>query len=165
MTWGGRRGTAGGGRSRRTAPLLLGVAALALIAVVGAIAYANFGAATAIPRRARRTRRRRPPARSGPQEPTPEPTETPTATPTETPTAEPTEEPTTEPTPEPTETATPEATAAAPSGSPSALQAKGHAALANGDIDGRALQPQGRDRRVRQLHAGRPVRLRHVRLR
>jgi eukaryotic-like serine/threonine-protein kinase len=84
---------------RRGAPLLAGLAALILLAVVGAIALANRGDGGEEPRS-----QATPEATS---EPTQEPTAEATATeePTEEPTQEPTEEPTEEPTQEPTQEA------------------------------------------------------------
>ena len=52
-----------------------------------------------------------------------------------------------------------------PAAARATLQARGHSALAAGNLTGRAQRPQGGDRRLRQLHRGRPLRLRAVRLR
>ena len=116
------------GRRRSGAPLLLGLAMLALLAVIGAIALAN--------------RDNESPQSDNPPEATasPERTEEPAATPTEAPTEEPTEAPTEEPTPESTTEATPEPTQTAEaSGEPDldrarALQLEGYNARRAGDF-------------------------------
>ncbi len=111
------------GRRRRGAPLLAGLAALVLLAVVGAIALANRGGDGEQPR-----------GQTTP-EATTEPTET--ATPEETATEDPTAEPTPSPSPspEPTEEATQE-----PSGEPNleaaaAAQVAGFNARRAGDFE------------------------------
>ena len=100
-TAGRGRGPRDGDRRRSGAPLMIGLAALALLAVIGAIALANRDDGGGDPSpRAENT----PEATASPER-TEEPTASPTEEPTEEPTPDPTEAPTEEPTPEPTQTA------------------------------------------------------------
>lgn len=120
-----------GGRRRSAAPLIAGLALLALLAVIGAIALANRGDGGNEP--------------NSRAESTPEATASPERT--EEPTADPTEEATPEPTPEetaspdPTEEPTPEATPTAQAtGEPDleraqALQLEGYNARRAGDFE------------------------------
>ena len=111
-------------RRRSAAPLIAGLGALLLLAVVGAIALAGRG--NGGDDQARNTPTPQATAeKTAKPEKTAEPTDTPTAKPTDTPTAKPTDTPTAEP----TDTATPEATPAAPSGKPN-LKAATQAQLA-----------------------------------
>ncbi len=112
-------------RRRTGAPLLAGLAALVLLAVVGAIALANRGDGGESPR-----------AETTPEATaTADATEEPTTAPKETATEEPTQAPKETATPDPTDTPSPDPTSEAPSGSPAELQARGHTALLNGDLD------------------------------
>ncbi|HWK26755.1 MAG TPA: protein kinase [Solirubrobacter sp.] len=121
---GGRRSAE---RRRRSVvgPLLFVLGALAVLAAAGGYAYATRDDAESPPR-----------AETTPTA-TPSPRATSTPTPEATPTATPS--PTDTPTPAPTETATPEpetpGAGEPPSGDPSKLQAAGHTALLNGDVE------------------------------
>jgi eukaryotic-like serine/threonine-protein kinase len=118
-------------RKRSLAPVVALLAGIAVLAVIAAIALANRGGGDT-PQAGNTPE----PTSTRTAEPThtatPKPTDTPTPKPTDTPTPAPTDTPT----PTPTETPTAEPTEAAPSGNPSALQAKGHTALLNGDTQG-----------------------------
>jgi hypothetical protein len=118
-----RNGRAGAAQpSRRSgAPLLVGLGALVLLAVIAVVVLASGGGGGAGNDQAKHT-----------------PTATPkkTATPTPTKTSTPTPTKTSTPTPTPTQTATPTPTPTPPppsGGDPSALQAKGHSELLAGN--------------------------------
>jgi serine/threonine-protein kinase len=135
----GRRAVAAAPPPRRersghgAAPLLLGVALLALLVVIGAIALASRGGSNSndTPRAQSTPRATATATAEKTASPEPTPTATATAAPTDTPTPSPTA--TASPVPTDTPAATP---GGAPAGTPSELQARGHNALGRGDVQG-----------------------------
>ncbi len=127
----GRAGAVAGPDRRRGAPLLIGLGALVVLAVLGIILLANGGGS---------------PQHHASNTPTATPHKTPKATPTKTSTPTPTPTKTATPTPTPTQTATPTPTptqTAAATGDPSALQAKGHNELLAGNYPAAITDLQG----------------------